>query len=143
MLALPLAKPAWIARQTSPEVVAAINALIDDHTDGEIAKVLNERGLSSGTGKRFNLLIVAKIRSKHGLKSRYSRLRARGFLDKRELGKRLHVKPETIIIWCRAGLLKAHRFDDRGQCLFERPDADIPVKYKHQGKTRGRIGTLS
>jgi DNA invertase Pin-like site-specific DNA recombinase len=138
-LAVPLPKPAWMTRQTSPEVVAAIDDLLDHHTDGEIAKLLNERGLSSGSGKRFHLQIVARIRSQHGLKNRYSRLRARGFLDKRELAKRLHVKPETIIIWCRAGLLKAHRFDDRGQCLFEKPDADTPVKYKHQGKTRGRI----
>ncbi|MGH7436339.1 MAG: MerR family transcriptional regulator, partial [Polyangiaceae bacterium] len=75
----------------------------------------------------------------YDLKSRYMRLRARGLLDEAEIAKRLHVKPSTIKIWRRAGLLVAHRFDDKGQCLFERPGAGAPVKYKHQDKTRGRI----
>jgi DNA invertase Pin-like site-specific DNA recombinase len=142
-LSVPLPKPAWMTRQTSPEVVAAIDRLIDVHTDGEIAKLLNERGLTSGTGKRFHQQMVARIRDEYALKSRYARLRARGFLNQHEIAKRLRVTPCTIKVWRRAGLLIAHRFDDRGQCLFERPGADAPVKYKHQDKTRGRIAASS
>ena len=83
--------------------------------------------------------MVARIRQSYALKSRYRRLRARGLLNQREIAKCLGVKPCTINIWRRAGLLVAHAFDDRGQCLFERPGADAPVKYKHQDKTRGRV----
>jgi hypothetical protein len=140
-LSLPLPKPAWMMRQTPPEVVAAIDRLLDNHTDAEIAKSLNERGLTSGDGKRFHSLMVARLRDTYKLKSRYLRLRARGLLDQREIAKRLHVKPCTIKIWRRAGLLVAHRYDDRGQCLFERPGDDAPVKYKHQEKTRGKLAS--
>ena len=131
------AKPAWMLRQTPPEVVAAIDRLLDKHTDGEIATLLNGRGMTSGGGKRFRRIIVARIRQAYGLKSRYTRLRARGLLDERAIAKRLKVKRCTIKIWRRAGLLKAHRYDDKGQCLFERPGDDAPIKYKHQQKMRG------
>src|SRR5215510_1158280 len=83
-LAVPLPQPLWMMRRTSPDVVAEIDRLLDDHTDAEIAKLLNERGLTSGTGKPFHGLIVARIRDEYDLTNRYARLRARGFLDKRE-----------------------------------------------------------
>lgn len=140
-LSVPLPKPAWLMRRTSPEVVTAIDRLLDDHTEGEIAELLNARGMTSGEGKRFNPMMVARIRESYELKTRYVRLRARGLIDEREIAKHLDVKPCTIKIWRRAGLLVAHRFDDRGQCLFERPGAGAPVKYKHQEKTRGKVAT--
>jgi DNA invertase Pin-like site-specific DNA recombinase len=138
-LSVPLAVPAWMLRRTSPEVVSTIDRLLDDHTDGEISELLNDRGLISGEGKRFHLSIVARIRKEYELESRYHRLRARGLLDQREIAEQLDVKPCTIKIWRRAGLLVAHRFDDKGQCLFERPGADAPIKYKHQGKSHAKF----
>jgi hypothetical protein len=123
-LSVPLPKPAWMTRRTSPEVVTAIDRLLDDHTDGEIAELLNARGLTSGEGKRFHPMIVSRIREAYDLKTRYARLRARGLLNEREIAKRLDVEPCTIKIWRRAGLLVAYRFDDKGQCLFERREQE-------------------
>ncbi|WP_429319063.1 MerR family transcriptional regulator [Paraburkholderia sp. GAS448] len=54
------------------------------------------------------------------------------------LAERLDVAPTTVKSWRRAGLLVAHRYDDKGGYLFEPPGADAPVKFQHQGKTRGR-----
>jgi DNA invertase Pin-like site-specific DNA recombinase len=142
-LSIPLPKPAWMSRQTSPEVIAAIDRLLDEHTDGEIASLLNERRMTSGTGKQFHRLMIARIRDEYGLRDRYSRLRARGFIDQQQLAKRLHVTTCTIKIWRRAGLLRAHSFNDKGECLFEPPGADTPVKYKHQDKTRGKVAAPS
>jgi hypothetical protein len=142
-LCVPLPQPSWMKRQTPSDVVTTIDRLLDDHTDSEIAELLNERGLTSGEGKRFHVAMVARIRVAHRLKSRYLRLRDRGLLDEREIAKRLQVKRCTIKIWRRAGLLVAHRFDDKGQCLYERPGPDAPVKYKHQDKTRGRVTARS
>jgi len=138
-LRLPLPKPAWLLRQTPPAVVAAINTLLDEHTDGETAELLNGQGLTSGEGRRFHRAMVARIRCAYALPSRYERLRARGLLTLAEIAKRLDVVPGTVKIWRRAGLLAAHRYDDKAQCLFEPPGPGVPTKFRHQDKRRGKL----
>ena len=104
----------------------------------ETAEQLNRQGLISGWGKRFNSRMVTRIRLSHKLPSHHDRLRARGMLTQDELAGRLDVMPTTVKTWRRAGLLVAHRYNDKGGYLFEPPSADAPVKFQHQGKTRGR-----
>ncbi len=137
-LHVPLPKPAWMLRQTPPTVVAEIDRLLSSYTDGETAEMLNRKGLTSGEGKRFHRTMVSRIRTAYDLRSRYDRLRASGLMDLQEIAKRLDVTPATVKVWRRAGLLAAHRYEDRGQCLFELPGPDAPTKFKHQGKTRGK-----
>ena len=48
-LVRPVPLASWQIRQTPPEVVASIAELLDDHTDGQIAKILTDRGHLSGT----------------------------------------------------------------------------------------------
>jgi hypothetical protein len=82
--------------------------------------------------------MVVRICKCYGLKSRYERLRARKLLTMQEIGKRLKVQPCTIKIWRRAGLLAAHRYNDKGAYLFEPPGANAPVKHqRHHAKRRG------
>lgn len=127
---MPLPKPAWMLRQTSPNVVEAIDALLDDHTDAETAEQLNGQGLTAGEGGRFRPTTVARIRMAYALPSHYARWRARGLLTLAEIAERLDVAPTTIKIWRRAGLLVAHRYDDKDQCLFEPPGPDAPKKFQ-------------
>jgi len=136
-LCLPLPKPAWMLRQTSATVVAEIDRLLDEHTDSEIAQSLNDQGLTSGDGKRFHSMMVRRLRIDYALRSRYDRLRERGLITTDELAERLNVCTDTIKRWRRAGLLKAHKCDDRGDYFFD-PGAETPLKYQHQGKTIGR-----
>ena len=137
-LHLPLPKPAWLLRQTSASVVAEIDRLLEEHTDGEVADLLNDQGLISGEGKPFHRLMVRQIRIAYTLPSRYDRLLTRGLLTPQEMAQRLKVCTATLNDWRRAGLLKAHKSDDRGNYLFEPPGDDAPIKYQHQGKTTGR-----
>jgi DNA invertase Pin-like site-specific DNA recombinase len=137
-LTLPLAKSAWMLRQTPETVVKEIDRLLDDHTQGEIADLLNDKGMTSGEGKRFNLTMVARIRSNYGLQTRYSRLRARGMLTLREIATRLDISTATAKIWRRAGLLRSHRCNDKGEALFEQPGPDTPIKYQYQRKNRAK-----
>jgi len=134
-LTLPLPKS---GRPTSPDVLAAIDRLLDDHTDSEIATLLNDRHMTSGAGLPFDGKVVARLRLTHRLKDRYARLRARGLLDLREIARELDIAPNTVKIWRRAGLLKAHRYNDKGECLFEPPGADAPMKYMNQRMRHGR-----
>lgn len=55
-----------------------------------------------------------------------------------EIAKCLKVCKATVDEWRRAGLLKAYRYNDKGQYLFERPGIDSPKKFQHQNKTTGK-----
>jgi DNA invertase Pin-like site-specific DNA recombinase len=135
-LHLELPKSAWQLRQTPAAVIETIDRLLDDHTDGAVARQLNAQGLRSGNGVAFSRLIVRHIRLAYGLRNRYERLRARGMLTLTEIAKRLDVSRATVCHWRRAGLLRAHLFDDRDDYLYEPPGSDAPIKHRHQGKVR-------
>src|SRR4030095_9996667 len=70
-LQLPPPQCSWELRQTSPEVVAAIDRLLDHHPYPEIAAKLNEQGLLSGEGRPFTARIVARIQRSYKLIARY------------------------------------------------------------------------
>lgn len=125
---LPLAQPAWQLRQTSAEVVAEIDALLDNHTDDQIARILNHRGQVSGAGLAFHAIMVQRLRRDHGLKARYDRLREAGMLTVEEIAKILGVSTHTVKIWRRRGLLLAHAYNDKNACLYEHPGDDPPIK---------------
>ena len=127
-LTLPLAQPAWQLRQTSADVVAEIDALLDDHTEGEIARILNERGHVSGEGLPFHAFMVQRLRRDYQIKTRYNRLREDGMLTLDEIADLLGVSTKTVKIWRRRGLLLAHAYNDKNECLYEPPGDDPPVK---------------
>jgi hypothetical protein len=91
----------WQLRETSPEIVALIDQLLETHTDAAIATTLNARGYLSGTGERFQGRIVQHIRRDHHHRPRYDRLRARGLLTRNEIANRLYVSADTVKIWAR------------------------------------------
>ena len=127
-LTLPLAQPAWQLRQTSPQVIVEIDALLDDYTDAQIARLLNERGHVSGEGKPFHALIVQRLRRDYGLKTRYDRLRDTGMLSLDEVASLLKVSTGTVKRWRNHGLVQAHVYNDKRECLYEHPGDDPPVK---------------
>jgi len=127
-LSLPLPPSAWQMRQTPRQIVAKIDRLLDSHTDGQIASILNDRGYVSGEGKPFNSIIVQKIRRKYNLHSRYHRLREAGLLTLDEIADELRVQYKTIKTWRDHGLLLAVPFNDKNECLYPNPGEHAPVK---------------
>ena len=87
-LALTKLLPIAQIRKTKPEVVAEIDALLDQYCDREVAEVLNRQGRRTWQNQPFNLKKIAHIREAFGLKSRYSRLRASGLLTAKEMSAR-------------------------------------------------------
>ena len=124
-----------VVYKTSQEVVAEIDRLLNDHTDGEVAKILNERGYRSGYGLAFTPKLVRVVRERYGLKSRYRRLRDRGLLRSDEIAEQLGVGGSTVHKWRKAGLLRGHVYCDAGYCLFEIPD---PPPTKQPGRRFSR-----
>ena len=130
-LSLPAPLAACDLRRTSPDVVAEIDRLLNDHTDSEVATILNQRGIASFDHKAFRRSMIQSIRGTHQLPSRHQRMRAQGMLTVTEIAALLLVSADTINRWRRAGLLPAHRCCDRPEWLYERPSDDPPVP--HQG----------
>ena len=121
--------------KTSKKVVAEIDRLSDDYTDGKIAKILNERGYRSGHGLAFTPKLVRVVRERYELKSRYRRLRDRGLLGGTELAKLLGVAASTVYKWRKVGLIRGHVYCDAGYCLFEIPDS-MPRKQPSRPSSR-------
>jgi DNA invertase Pin-like site-specific DNA recombinase len=131
-LTLSAPQTAWQARTTRPDVITQIDILLNEHTDGQVAAILNQQGLRSGTGKLFSARIIAKLRKAYDLQDRYARLRARGFLTLAQIARRLGVSTSTVKIWRRLGLLHSHAYSDKPECLYEVPSGE-PLPTKRQG----------
>jgi DNA invertase Pin-like site-specific DNA recombinase len=127
-LTLPLPRNSWQQWKTCPDVVKEINRLLDQHTYRQIAATLNERALRSGQGKVFTSRIVAGILRRYRLTSRYNRLRNAGMLTVEEIAAALGICPQRVNIWARHGLIRAHPYNDKNDCLYEPPDTNPPRK---------------
>ena len=127
-LELPIPPRSWELRQTSKQIVAEIDTLLDHYTEAEIAGILNDRGHVSGEGKRFHVRIVARLRHDYDMKKRYDRLRDTGMLTLEEMADLLGVSTSTVKTWRNHGLLRAHAYTDKNECLYEHPGEDPPVK---------------
>jgi len=133
-LTIPKALNSWQARQTPAEILAEIDRLLDEHTDRGTAEQLNQLGRRSGMNQPFTRRIVINIRRHNNLPSHSERLRARGLLTQQEIAQRLGVHPNTIHAWRRAGLLHAHKANDKNDYLYEPPTpGDHRIK-KQQGR---------
>lgn len=124
-LTVPRPLSSWELRQLSQKVVLEIDRLLDRHTEGEVAQMLNERGFVSGTGKTFDARRVQVIRRAYGLATRQERLRAEGLLSLDEVAARLGLHKETVKRHRREGSLKlrCYRLDDANRFMYEDPDA--------------------
>lgn len=112
--------------QTPRPVVTTIDELLEDHTDAEIADILNQRGLTSGKGCPFHRLLVRDIRENYKLRNRHDRLRDRGLLTAYELADLLGVSVPTVWKWNRAGLLEGEKYNDKNACLYPPPGPNPP-----------------
>jgi DNA invertase Pin-like site-specific DNA recombinase len=143
-LSLPIPPPAWKTWQTNPTIIATLDRLLNDHTDAGAAAALNAAGHRSGKGKPFTGRIVLELRRSHHLPSHADRLRARGLLTLPETADRLGVHISTIKAWRRAGLLTAHKANDKNIPLFDPPDPANPRLVKRQGsKLTRRVHTAT
>jgi len=131
-LSVPTPLPAPLLRHTDPAVVAEIDQLLDAHTDAAVAERLTAAGRHSYDGKPFHALLVASIRQHHHLPDRFARLRARGLLTVGEMAARLEVCADTVERWREQGLLRAERYNDRGERLYHIPTAPLPAKWTHK-----------
>lgn len=127
-LRVPLPLRSWEKKLTAPAVTQEIDCLLDNHTVQEVADILNSRGMIPGAGGSFHPQLVRRLVRSYHLKPRYDRLRERGMLTLQETADALKVTPHTVKIWLRRGLLRAHAYSDKNECLYEPLGDDAPRK---------------
>jgi hypothetical protein len=130
-------------RKTQPAVVAEIDRLLDNHTDVEMADVLNARGLRPGVADRFSSIIIWHVRQKYGLENRFSRLRRQGMLTLQEMTAALGLHPTTVKDRAAKGHLVSYVYNDKGARLYAPPGEPAMIACGHCGKLipeRGKHG---
>ena len=115
---------------TDPKIVEIVDELLTDHTNSEIAKILDKRGYKSGQGHRIDRRTVVGITHGYKLKTRYARLRATGKLRVNEVANLLGVTVATVRRWGRKGIIKTYPYNDRNGCLYEHPGVNSPLMKK-------------
>ena len=128
-LTVPRALTSWESWTTSKKVVAEIDRLLEDHSYGETAAILNERGYRSGQGKEFDSHRIKVIRRAYGLRERCARLRDRGFLTLQEVAAKLGMTPRMVKLRRAKGTLSVgcRKLSDQGDYMYEDPGAAAPV----------------
>lgn len=134
-LQLPIPKAAWALRKTKPEIVAEIDRLLEDHTESEVAQLLNERGWHSSAGNPFTRVTVHVLRHSHRLKTRFERLQAQGLLTPRQIGPIIGSRASRVNYWRLVGVLKAIRFGGENKYLYYKPtEADLKQILQRRNK---------
>ncbi len=144
-LALPLPRSAAELRKVDPAVVAAVDQLLDDHTDARIIEILAARGMRPGVAERFSPTILSELRHSYGLADRFTRLRRRGLLTLSEMAVALGIHPATVKSRRSKGLLASELCNDKGQRLYVPPGEPMMATCLHCGRPmpqRGSHGSL-
>jgi DNA invertase Pin-like site-specific DNA recombinase len=113
VLNIPRPKRSCDARRTDPAALARLRALSAVTSDGQIAKILNQEGFQSGTGRSFTTNLVKQLRYTYSIASGCpdqpgscaDGYRADGRCSASVAADLLNVTVSTIADWCRSGQL--------------------------------------
>ena len=117
-LSVPRPQPPARASKVSAQVIRELDQLLESCPDGEAAARLNALGYRNWLGKPFNAKRVTNMRLRAGLKTRFERLRAQGFLTAREIARQLGICTENAYQLGRKGVLSRQHYGRGHRCLF-------------------------
>ena len=121
-LTLPRPLTAQQMRATHAEVRQAIDTLLDEYTNAQVAHILNERGLCTGAGDVFDRGGVQWVRFSAKLKNLKERLLEAGMLTCTQASAKLGIGRTTLGRWRADGRIKARICNDRGEWLYWPPE---------------------
>ena len=133
-LSVPRSKLLWEMKKPEPELIKRIDELLNHYHTGEIAEILNQQGFKTGTGLPLTGRKVYLIQRKYGLKTRYERLKEKGFLTHKEIARVLGINKHTVTKWHQQARLKAYTYTEKGALMYEPPDPEKTKKYIHVKK---------
>jgi DNA invertase Pin-like site-specific DNA recombinase len=106
------------ASKVSPEVIRELDRLLESYPDSEAATRLNALGYRNWLDQPFNRNRVTTLRQRAGLKSRFERLRAQGFLTVREMARELDLCVGHTHRLAHAGVLPTRHYGKGQRYLF-------------------------
>jgi hypothetical protein len=139
-LTLPRPLTASQMRATHEDVRHHIDVLLDEYTDAQVARILNERGLRTGAGDAFDTPSIQWVRFSAKIKSLKERLLDAGMLTVKQISAQLGVHRSTINKLRVQGRLKARICNDHGQWLYSPPEPTTMYSSKlpaHVSSTAG------
>ena len=122
---IPRPRSACEEMKHSPDVITEIDRLMNHHTDGEAAEILNQSGFLTGPGKQFDGRRINVIRRAYRIASRRDRLKKEGRLTMKEICEKYTTNRWKVYELRKSGQLKAYRYDDDGRYLYEPVDDSI------------------
>jgi DNA invertase Pin-like site-specific DNA recombinase len=117
-LSVPRPPPPQRASKVLPEVIKELDRLLESHSDSEAAAQLNALGYRGWLGHPFTTNRVVTLRQRAGLKSRFERLRAQGFLTAQEMARELGLCFGHTLRLAHAGVLPTQRCGKAQRVLF-------------------------
>ena len=115
---------------THENVRQHIDLLLDEYTDAQVARILNERGMRTGAGEAFDTVSVKWVRHSAKIKSLKERLLEEGWLTVKEVSARLGISRDAINKRRLQGKLKARICNDHGQWLYWLPEPTAVLNEK-------------
>ena len=83
-------------RATHEDVRLQIDALLDQYTDAQVARLLNQRGLRTGAGDPFDTVSVQWVRYTAKIKNLKQRLLESGWLTIEQISATLGLRRTSI-----------------------------------------------
>jgi len=110
-------------RRSDTAVIQAIDRLLEDCTEHEVAARLNKDGYRSGTGIPFTARMVMQLRRHYGLKARRQRLADRGMLTPAQMAALLGICTDVLLQRHKKNPMPAHRVNNRNAFMYVPPSS--------------------
>jgi len=105
-------------RATHEDVRQHIESLLNEYTDAQVARILNERGMRTGAGDAFGSESIKWVRYSAKIKSLKERLLEAGWLTVEQVSAKLGLGRTSIGKLRLQGKLQARICNDHGQWLY-------------------------
>jgi hypothetical protein len=111
----------------SADIIQKIAHLAGQHTAGEIATKLDEAGVIHPTRGTFDTNAIVYLMKRFNIPSLKQRLSAAGYLSQQALAERCGVTEQTVLRWRRQGWIRARRYNDQPEYLYEPKFDALPL----------------
>ena len=120
-------------RATHEDVRQHMDLLLDEYTDAQVARILNDRGMRTGAGDAFATVSIKWLRYSAKIKSLKERLLDAGWLTVEQVSDKLGLSRTSIGRLRVQGKLQVRVCNDHGQWLYRIPEP--PCTSSHQTTT--------